>query len=189
VTQLGGFTGNVRDALQVFAAMVPSDPNVFWRTNLPRFAVEDGAAALVTARGTSSRIYLGAGDTVTSLSVIVGATASVTPTASWLALYDPAGLLLGQTADETTTVWAASTVKTRPLTAPVRINRTGLHYVVVMVAAATVPSLIGATCSRGVLASEVSPGELTNAAGLTGTAPATRPASAFQAFTPLVVAS
>lgn len=189
MTQLGGYTGNVRDALQAFAAQVPSDPNVFWRTNLSRFAVEDSATALVTAKGTSSRIYLGAGDTITSLSCIVGATASVTPTASWLALFDPAGLLLGQTVDETTTVWAASTVKTRALTTAVRINRTGLHYVVVMVAAGTVPSLIGHTCSRPVLASEVNLGELTNAAGLTGTAPATRPASAFQAFTPLVVAS
>jgi hypothetical protein len=186
---LGGFTGIPRDLLQMFGAMVPTDSGQFYRTNLPRFAVEDSATALVTARATSARIFLGAGDLVTNLSVIVGATAAVTPTASWLALFDPVGNLLGQTVDETTTVWAASTVKTRPLTTAVRTTRTGLHYVAVMVAAGTVPSLIGHTCSRPVLASEPNLAELTTAAGLTGVAPATRPASAFQAYTPLVVVS
>lgn len=189
MTTLGGFTGIPRDLLQMFGAMVPTDAGQFYRTNLPRFAVEDSATALVTAKATSARIFLGAGDLVTNLSVIVGATAGVSHTASWLALFDPVGNLLGQTADETTTVWGASAVKTRALTSPVRTSRTGLHYVGIMVAASTVPSLIGHTCSRPVLVSEPNLGELTTSAGLTGTAPATRPASAFQAFTPLVVVS
>lgn len=189
MTQLGGFNGNVRDALQMFSAQVPSDPNQFYRTNLPRFAVEDSASALTSAKATSARVFLGAGDPVTNLSVITGATAGASQTASWLALFDPAGNLLGQTADETTTAWGASAVKTRALTTAIRAPRTGLYYVAIMVAGTTVPSLIGHTCSRPVLTSDVNLGEITSSAGLTGTAPSTRPASVFQAFTPIVVVS
>lgn len=189
MTTLGGFSGNVRDAMQMFSAQVPSDPNQFYRTNLPRFGVEDGSSALTSAKATSARIFLGAGDLVTNLSVIVGATAGASQTASWLALFDPAGNLLGQTADETTTAWGANAVKTRALTSPVRAARTGLHYVAIMVAGSTVPSLLGHTCSKPVLTSDVNLAEITSSAGLTGTAPSTRPASVFQAFTPLVVVS
>jgi hypothetical protein len=173
----------------MFGAMVPTDAGQFYRTNLPRFAVEDSATALTAGKATSARIFLGAGDLVTNLSVITGATTGASQTASWLALYDPAGNLLGQTTDETTTTWGAGIVKTRPLTSAVRTTRTGLHYVAVMVAGTTVPSLIGSTCSRPVLTSDQNLAELTTAGSLTGTAPATRPASAFQAFTPLVVVS
>lgn len=189
MTQLGGFSGNVRDAMQLFSAQVPQDPNVFYRTNLPRFGIEDGTAALVAGKATSARIFLGAGDPVTNLSVITGATTGASQTASWLALYDPAGNLLGQTTDETTTTWGANAVKTRALTTAIRAPRTGLYYVTVMVAGTTVPSLLGHTCSRPVLTSDANLAEITSAGSLTGTAPSTRPASVFQAFTPLVVVS
>jgi hypothetical protein len=138
---------------------------------------------------TSVPIYLQAGDTVTNLTFISGATAAGTPTNYFFALYNPAGTpLLGQTADQLTAAWAADTVKTLALATPVKITASGLYLVAIMVTATTVPTLVGVSAAKPFLTGEVNLAQ-TSGSALTATAPATVASPAFQRATPLVVAT
>lgn len=87
-------------------------------------------------------IPLYAGDVVTSLSFMSGATALTQGSNNdghwWFALYNPAAAtMLAQTADQTTAAWAANTIKTLALSSPQTIAATGLHYAAVMVSPGT----------------------------------------------------
>lgn len=101
------------------------------------------ATALATGRLSLFGIYLKAGTLVSTISFLSGATAAVTPTAQWFALYSAARGKLGVTSDDTTTAWGANVVKSLNLASPVAITASGLYYVGCMVAAATVPTLRG----------------------------------------------
>jgi hypothetical protein len=193
VTQLGLYRRNVRDALGFLNATDPSSTDTFFRRNLPRLGLADSAGdsgnvALATGVMTSVPLFLAAGDTITNLSLISGATAAGTPTAWWFALYGPSGALLAQTADQASGAWAASTAKTLPLTAPVDIDETGFYYAACMVTATTPPSLVGALGARPVLTGERNLAQ-SSGSGLTTTAPATIASPAVKSFVPLVVAS
>ena len=98
-------------------------------------------------------ISLYAGDAITSLTFISGATALTMGSNAdghmWFALYDPAGNLLAQTADQGgAATWASNTVKTLALTSPQTIAASGYHYAALMVnsgtgGSPTVPSMRG----------------------------------------------
>ncbi|HXR42993.1 MAG TPA: hypothetical protein VN738_11345 [Acidothermaceae bacterium] len=139
----------------------------------------DVSAALTTQVMTSVAIALQAGDVVSKLAFMSGATAAGTPTNWWFALYDNSATpaLLGQTADQLTAAWAADTVKDLALAAPVTITTTGLYYAACMVKATTVPSLACAVLGRAAVAGAVLTGQKvlaqTSGSGLTTTAPAT----------------
>lgn len=188
MTTLGAFRGIVRNALSYFNVIDRPDPDaVFHRANLPRTG--DDVAALATGVMTTVPLWLNAGDTVTNLTAISGGTAAGTPTHYWFALYNPAGsTLLGQTADQLTAAWAADTVKTLALAAPVKITASGLYLVGVMVTATTPPTLLGASGAKPFLTGEVNLAQ-TSGSALTTTAPATVASPAFQRATPLVVAT
>jgi hypothetical protein len=188
VTTLGAFRGVVRNALGYLNVIDRPDPdNVFHRANLPRTG--DDVAALTSGVMTVVPLWCNAGDPITNLTAISGGTAAVTPTHSWFALYNPAGsALLGQTADQVTAAWAADTVKTLALAAPVKITASGLYLVGIMVAAATVPTLIGASGAKPFLTGEVNLAQNSGSA-LTTTAPATVASPAFQRQVPLVIAT
>jgi hypothetical protein len=188
VTVLGANPGVVRDILGYLGATVPSSPDTFYRANMSRIGVENAAAALTTQVMTAVPVFLNAGDLVTNLTFLSGGTAAGTPTNYWFALYDNAATpaLLAQTADQLTAAWAANTAKTLALSAPVRIQKTGIYWAVCMVKATTVPSLIGATCARPILSGEKNLA-VTSGSALVGTAPATLAAPAVQDFAPLVV--
>lgn len=100
---------------------------------------------LTSAREFCYAIYLQAGTTVTNVSFMSSVTAASNPTNWWFTLRTSARVLLAQTADQETAAWAASTMKTVPLEAPVGVTTSGLYYVGVMVKADTVPTLIGVT--------------------------------------------
>jgi hypothetical protein len=186
VTTLGRFTGNVRDELAAVADMsrqflaglpTVSDGGAPVRTNVPRLAVTADVGALTTQVMTSVALYLRKGDVVTNLSFRSGATAAATPTNYWFALYSTASpaALLGQTADQLTAAWPASTTKTLALAAPVTIPSDGIYWAAIMVKATTVPSLAGPPSP--LLAAPVFTGEKalaqTSGSALTTTAPAT----------------
>lgn len=150
----------------------------FMRKNMWRFDAEGDLAALTTQVMTSVAIPLFAGDTVTNLTFISGATAAGTPTNWWFALYSSAATpaLLGQSADQTSTAWAANTVKTLALATPVPITTTGIYYAAVMVKATTVPTLVGATLNANAAAAVLTGQKVlaqTSGTTLTTTAPAT----------------
>lgn len=188
MTVFGAYRGNVRDDLGWLNSAGRPDPNqIFYRANLPRVGLDDVAAA-ATGVMLSTPIYLVEGDLVTNLTFISGATAAATPTNYWFALYSPAGALLGQTADQTSTAWAADTVKTLALASPVRATKSGLYYAAFAMAGATIPTLVGTGTAKGVLTGEGNLAQ-TSGTGLTATAPATIASPAFKRQAPLALAT
>lgn len=185
MTTLGQYRGVLRDDLGYLNTA--GRPNVYHRANMPRIGLGDHAH-LSTGVMTAVPIRLEAGDVVTNLTFISGATAAGTPTAWWFALYSNAATpaLLAQTADQTTTAWAADTVKTLALATAQTITVSGTYWAAVMVTATTVPTLVGSVGAKPVLTGE---GNLSVSSGssLTTTATATLASPAFKRFVPLVI--
>lgn len=184
----GAYTGIIRDGLGYLNAQAPTN-GTFGRSNLPRAPLDD-VAALATGVMTSVPLHLAAGDVVTNLTFISGATAAGTPTNYWFALYSTAATpaLIAQSADQTSTAWAAETVKTLALSAAYTVPTTGVYWAAVMVTATTPPSLVGSSAAKPVLAGEKNLAQRSGSS-LTATAPATIASPAFNRLTPLAIAS
>jgi hypothetical protein len=185
MTVHGAYRGIPRDDLAYLNSA--GRPNVFHRANLPRTGLDD-VAALATGVMTSVDLWLNEGDLVTSLTFMSAGTAAGTPTAYWFALYDTAGALLSQTADQTTTAWAADTVKTLALGTAQRITKSGLYKAAINVTATTPPTLVGTVGAKPVLSGEGNLSQ-TSGSGLTTTAPATIATPAFKRQVPLAIAT
>jgi hypothetical protein len=142
---------------------------------------------------TSVALYLEKGDVVTNLTFLSGSTAAGTPTHWWFALYDTSTTpaLIAQSADQTSTAWAADTVKTLALSAPHTVTSTGIYYAAVNVTATTPPSLSGVTLDNAAGAGAVVTGmsvlAQTSATGLTDTAPSTIASPTTVATVPLCI--
>lgn len=102
-------------------------------------ATTGGASGVVHLHG----IYLPKGVTITTISFVSGATAAGTPTNQWFALCDSGRNVLRVTANDTTTAWGSSTVKSLNLTSTFTTTYSGLHYLACCVTATTVPSFRG----------------------------------------------
>lgn len=166
-------------------------PTVILVENFPRDQITtDLVASLATGVMTSVAVILQQGDIVTSLSFLSGATALGTPTNEWAALYDTGGNLLAQST-AATPAWAADTFLGFTLTAPVTITATGVYYASLMVAATTVPTLMGKTTGRAAAAGALIAGmkvlARTSGSALTTTAPATIATPTTVATIPYVV--
>lgn len=188
MTVHGAYRGLIRDDLGwVNSAGRPDPSAVFHRANLGRAGLDD-VAALASGVMTSVDLWLSEGDLVTNLSVLSGGTAAGTPTNYWVALYDPSGALLSQSADQLTAAWAADTWKTLALGSAQRITRSGRYKAGINVTATTPPTLIGSIGAKALLTGETDLAR-TSGSSLTGTAPATIATPAFKRQVPLVVAS
>lgn len=167
--------------------------NTVFAESIPRIAAASDLSALTTQVMLSVGLPLQAGEVVTSLSFISGDTGATTPTNWWFALYSPAGVLLAQTADQTSTAWAANTVKTVALGTPRLIPTAGLYYAAIMVKATAVPTLVGRALQNAVVAGALglSVGVLAQTSGssLTTTAPATIATPTTVANIPFAMAS
>lgn len=190
---LGGLTTSPRDALTWMETANPSNPNTFFRNNQPRIGLYDSASdtgqvALATGVMTSVRVKLFAGDLITNISLRSGATAAGTPTAWWFALYSNAGTpaLLAQTADQTSTAWAANTTKTLALASAQTIGTTGFYWVAINVTATTPPTLLGSVGVPPIVTGEANLSQSSGSA-LTTTAPATIATPTVKSFVPYVV--
>lgn len=193
MTQLGGYNRNVRDALAFLNTSEPASPDTFCRRNLPRVGLYDSASdtgqvALATGVMTSVPIFLQAGDVVTNLSFRSGATAAGTPTNYWFALYSDAATpaLLAQTADQTSTAWAANTTKTLALSAAYTVPKTSIYWAAIMVTATTPPTLLGACAAPAIVTGERNLSQSSGSA-LTTTAPGTIATPTAKTFVPYVV--
>ncbi|MDE2096442.1 MAG: hypothetical protein KGL39_04290 [Patescibacteria group bacterium] len=106
-----------------------------------------------------SSIVLAKGVKVSNIIVPSSSTAMVTPANWWFALFDSSANLLALTADQLTAGWAASTRKTLAIATVASgaatsftTTYTGIHYVGVLVNAATPPTLIGcSSTSSGII--------------------------------------
>ncbi len=106
-------------------------------------------AIAATGVGHASAIALQAGMVVTQITYVTAVTAAVSPTAQYIALYDPAQSLCVSSGDLTSTARAANTVYTIPMLRPYTCPTTGVYYVSISFTAATVPTLTGFTYSNG----------------------------------------
>jgi hypothetical protein len=92
-------------------------------------------------------IYLPSGLAISSITFFSGATALVTGSNQWFALYNSALAKLAVTADDTSTAWGANAAKTLTISGGYTTTASGLHYVGICVVASTVPSLTGQDAS------------------------------------------
>ncbi|MES2903856.1 MAG: hypothetical protein V4696_06705 [Pseudomonadota bacterium] len=93
-------------------------------------------------------LYLKAGQVCTNISFFSSTTAAGTPTNQIFGLYGPNRQLYAQTTNDTTAAWAANTIKTLALSAPVTIPISGVYFVAILVTATTVPNLKGMASSN-----------------------------------------
>lgn len=165
-------------------------PTAFRQSNMRQLDIDADLTCLTTQVMTSVAVPIQPGQLVTSITCKSGATAAGTPTNYWFALYSAAGVLLAQTADQTTTAWAANTVMTLNLATAQRVDSAGVVYVGLMVKATTTPTLIGKTVAlAGAAASILSSKVLAQTSGsaLTATAPGTIATPTTIATIPFVV--
>lgn len=178
MTQRGLYDRSVYDVLGFQKGSDPASPDTFVRRNQLRTNIISaaGAATPTTGKLLVLAMPLEGGDLVTSIGFVTGTTAIGTPTAGFVALYDPDGKLLGQSADFTSTAMAASTAFTKALATPTRAPRSGTHYVAWCATAGTMPTLIGSICAPPIATGEVSPARESTSATYTNAAPNTLPA-------------
>jgi hypothetical protein len=174
--------------------LLNGSPTGVLRANLRRSECGGNLATLTTQVMTAVALYLEAGDVVTNLTFCSATTAAGTPTNWWFALYSTASTpaLIAQTADQTSTAWAANTAKTVALAAPYTVVTTGIHYAAIMVKASTVPTLLGASLNANAAAAVVTGQKVlanTSGTSLTDTAPSTIATPATIATVPYVVAT
>lgn len=198
----GRYTGILRDDLaNAFDVDAQDFPGVnfstgLFRPNMRRLQATANQTAFTTQTMKSTPLFLRAGDVVTNLTFVSGTTQAGTPTNWWFALYNTASTpaLLGQTADQTTTAWAAYTAMTKALASPVTITTTGWHWAAIGVKASTVPTLLGSVAHLDlVMINPIFTGEKVLAqvsgASLTDTAPATITSTTSVLTVPYVVAT
>lgn len=135
---------------------------------------EVNTAALSSGRLTLQAIYLPAGTTINSISFWSATTAGATLTNQLFGLYDQNLNLLRSSTNDTSTAWAANSRKTLSLTSAFTTTYSGLHYLGIMVAATTVPTLKGNTARTGGQLNAGAPSTGgTSTTGLTTALPAT----------------
>lgn len=123
-----------------------------YRENIPLPSSIGDCSPLSTGVLTLVALPLYQNDVVTNITFKSHTTAANTPTHWWFALYDGSFNLLQQTADQTSTAWAAFTAKTLALTSTYTVTTSGVYYVGIMVAATTVPTLDGFSASANMTA-------------------------------------
>lgn len=161
-----------------YTYVVPASANlgmtgVFAET-MPREICPEVNTAVPNASGTLylQAILLTAGQTVSNIAISSATTAAGTPTNYFFALYDGSRALKAVSANQTTTAWAANTLKTLAMTTPYKVPTTGLYYIGLMVTATTVPTTKGGTAKTGgQLSSQVPILHGTSTTGLTTAMP------------------
>lgn len=162
-------------------------PSALLNENFPHGEITtDLVASLTTQIMTSVGIPLMAGSVVSTMTIVSGATPLATPSHAWMALYSPAGALLGQSTDVPAQALAANTALTHTFATgtgaggTIPIAATGIYFAAVMIQATTVPTLIG-RASGAVVAGQAALNTAlsfpaisqTSGSALTTTAPAT----------------
>jgi hypothetical protein len=141
--------GTVKWIPRPVAALAPQS---MFATTYDRMAggVANIASSLTTQVVRVVAIYLIEGQVVNNIVWISGTTALGTGTHQWAALLDSSRVQLATSNDLTSTAWAANTPQTFPVAtvasgaaSSFTTTYTGLHYLLLDVAATTVPTLAG----------------------------------------------
>lgn len=123
----------------------------------PRALATTNTSALTSGTLFLHGIYLTAGQLVSNIGIISATTAAGTPTNYFFALYDGARALRAQSANQTTTAWAANTAKTLAMTSAYRVPTSGMYYIGLMVTATTVPTIHGGPAKANAVVSSTIP--------------------------------
>ena len=104
----------------------------------------------VAASGTLNMqlIYLRAGQLVSNITLSTAVTGAGTPTHYLAGLFDGSLNQLATSADQTTTAWAATTLKIFAMVTPYRVPTSGVYYIGYFMVATTVPTLKGNTARQ-----------------------------------------
>jgi hypothetical protein len=174
-----------------------AQPNLAARSNLYLTGLNglvDSATGLTSGLGIAVPIPVVAGDTITKVSVLVGAaTASSTPTHQWAALYSGITIpaLMGQSTDTTTAAITASTLLSYTLATPQVITATnapfGWVYAAFCTTATAVESVLRATVVANYAWYTNGPQSAASFTGAAATAPATMAAITNIANPPIVI--
>ncbi|OFW64734.1 MAG: hypothetical protein A2135_10080 [Actinobacteria bacterium RBG_16_67_15] len=132
-----------------------SPTNTTRQESVPRWHATANIAIAATGVVHTSAIPLQAGDLVGAITFVTGTTAAGTPTAGYLALRSPAGVVLAQSADLGSTARAANTAFKIAMATAYLVPTAGLYLVDISFTATTVPSLIGAAAQNAVIAGVV----------------------------------
>jgi hypothetical protein len=118
---------------------------------MPRETCPEVNSVIPTLSGTlfMQAIYLKAGQVVSNISIWSATTAAGTPTNCIFGLYDANRNLLAQSANQTTTAWAANTERKLAMTTAYKVPTSGLYYIGFFVAATTIPTCKGGTAKTG----------------------------------------
>lgn len=117
---------------------------------MPRIlCIESNLTAIASGTLLMTAIWLKAGQRISNIAFHSATTAAGTPTNQIFGLYDSSRALLASTNNDTTTAWAANTMKTLNLTSPFTATYTGLHYIGLLVTATTVPTFKGLAAKTG----------------------------------------
>lgn len=100
---------------------------------------------LTTANAVYQVVPVVRGQVITYIDFWSDSTAAGTPTHQLAGLYDSNKARLVQSADLTTTAWAANTKQRFTLTAPYTVTADGYLYVALAVVATTPPTIVGAS--------------------------------------------
>lgn len=147
------------------------------RETVPRWMCRDTNIAIgATGVLWSFPVLLYAGDVISNICTR-NSGGTTTPTNYWFALYNPAGALMSQTADQTSTAWGSGTTKDLALQATQTITATGVHRVAIMVKSSGQPTFFGQSGAapnifQGLVSGQIK-GAQTHDTGLTTTAPST----------------
>jgi hypothetical protein len=139
-----------------YSYTVPARPNLgitgTIAETMPRELCPEVNSTVPSASGTlfMQAIYLTAGQVINNIILSSGTTAAGTPTNYAAGIFDGTTRnLLANTANQTTTAWAANTVKTIPLTAAFRVPTSGLYYIGFYMTATTIITMKGGTARTG----------------------------------------
>ncbi|MFO1465862.1 MAG: hypothetical protein U1F35_05390 [Steroidobacteraceae bacterium] len=119
--------------------------------SMPRETCPEVNSTIPSASGTlfMQAIYLTAGQVINNIILSSATTAAGTPTHYIAGIYTSALALVANTADQTSTAWAANTVKTIALTAAYRVPTSGLYYIGFFMTATTIITMKGGTARTG----------------------------------------
>lgn len=134
---------------------VPARPNLgitgTLAETIPRELCTETNSTIPSASGTlfMAAIYLTARQLVSNIILSSATTAAGTPTNYAAGLYDSARNLLANCTNQTTTAWAANTVKTLAMSTAYRVPTSGLYYIGFYMTATTIITMKGNTARTG----------------------------------------
>lgn len=132
-------------------------PSSTYVESVPRWAAGSDLAIAATGVELAVAVPVQAGDTISYVTFVTGATAAGTPTAGYVCLRDSGGNLIAQSADFGSTARAANTAYKIALGTGAPYTPTAPGYVLIGISwtATTVPTLSGASLRNGIMAGNI----------------------------------